>query len=730
MLPDLALVCRRAAALGLLFLSAGCHVTPAASPAAASALPLKKLRLYETGVGYFERSGNISSSSDSLPVPASHVDDALKTLIVLSDGKARVTGIEFDSVLSGGLSRSLAALPSDADAPVTYRDVLESLRGIEVEVTAGDETWIGQLAEVTAAPPIPLSPPAAPATATAAGAGGSSSAGKAAPAEHGPVAPDTQEDLYLTLIQRGGAVRRLRASRVDQVRPVDPAVADRLGAAVGALSGRAAQLRRSLRVLAQSATPVRLGYIAETPVWRSTYRLLLDGGRARLQGWALVHNDTDEPWAGVSVELVNGRPDSFLFPLSAPRYARRGLAHPDESLSTVPQLADKTPDQLWGDNAGESTSITGMGFGSGEGRLGGSHVTRAPKMRDGMVRVDGSTEESDALSIGNLAEVAQAAGVENGALFAYRLAGGLHLRAHGSALVPFTQQDVEAQRLTWFEGDEERGRSGARLANTTAQTLPSGPVAVYEASGFAGETGLPRLKPRERAFLLFGLDLDVELRTTSQRPEDVTQRIAFEGGYLTEHFVRKHRRRYAVKNRGGQERRAYVALDIVKNASVRGFDAVDFDEASDRPLGVLRIAPRSKLEREVTLDEALLRALDVRSLSARALREKSDVAALSAADRATLGAAAKLFDEVEKADRETATERSTIDRITKDLGRLREHLEALGDKSGSPAGANPLVVRILALEDELSGAQRRVEQLEAQREARLAAVKGELERLR
>ncbi|WP_437305184.1 hypothetical protein [Sorangium sp. So ce388] len=726
MLPDLSLVCRRTAALGLLVLSAGCHVTPAASPAAASALPLKKLRLYETGVGYFERSGNISSSSDSLPVPASHVDDALKTLIVLSDGKARVTGIEFDSVLSGGLSRSLAALPSDADTPVTYRDVLESLRGIEVEVTASDETWIGQLAEVTEAPRIRLSPPAAPAA--AAEADGSSAAEKAAPAERGPVAPDAQEDLYLTLIQRGGAVRRLRASRVDQVRPVDPAVADRLGAAVGALSGRAAQLRRSLRVLAQSAAPVRLGYIAETPVWRSTYRLLLDGGRARLQGWALLHNDTDEPWAGVSAELVNGRPDSFLFPLSAPRYARRELAHPAESLSTVPQLADRTPDQLWGDNA--DGSITSMGFGSGEGRMEGRHVVRPPQFRDGTTTRVGSTEESDVLSIGNLAEVAQAAGVENGALFTYRLAGGLHLRAHGSALVPFTQQDVEAQRLTWFEGDEERGRSGARLANTTAQTLPSGPVAVYEASGFAGETGLPRLKPRERAFLLFGLDLDVELRTTSEQPEEVTQRIAFQSGYLTEHFVRKHRRRYAVKNRGGQERRVYVALDIVKNASVRGFDAVDFDVASKRPLGVLRVAPRSKLEREVTIDEALLHAFDVRSLSARALREKSDIAALSAAERATLGAAAKLFDEVEKAERDTATEKSTIGRLEKDLGRLRDHLEALGDKSGSPAGANPLVVRILALEDELSGAQRRVEQLEAQREARLEAVKGELERLR
>ncbi|WP_437632372.1 hypothetical protein [Sorangium sp. So ce854] len=725
MLSQRALACRRVVALSLLVLSAGCHAPPAASPAAASALPLKKVRLYETGVGYFERSGDVSPRSDSLPVPASHVDDALKTLIVLSSGRAQVRGIEFDSVLSGGLSRSLAALPLESDAPVSYRDVLESLRGVEVEITAGAEAWIGQLAEVTDAPPIPLSPPG-PALPHA---GGKAAAGKAAAPEEGAaVAPDTQGDLHLTLIQRGGAIRRLRASRVDAVRPVDPIVAGRLDAAVGALSGRAAQIRRSLRVLAESAAPVRLGYIAETPVWRSTYRLLLDGGRATLQGWALVHNDTDEPWAGVSVELVNGRPDSFLFPLSAPRYARRELAHPNESLSTVPQLADRTPDQIWGDNA--DGSITYQGFGSGSGRLAGSHRMEGMGLAGVGTRPDGSPEESDALSIGNLAEVAQATGVESGAQFTYRLAGGLHLRAHGSALVPFTQQAVQAQRLTWFEGDEARGKSGARLANTTAQTLPAGPVAVYEASGFAGETGLPRLKPGERAFLLFGVDLDVELRATARRPEDATQRLVFEGGRLTEHFVRRHRRTYAVENRGGEERRVHVALDIVKNASARGFDAVDFDEASERPLGVLRVGPRSKLAREVTIDEALQRAHDVRSISARALREKADVAALPAADRATLGAAARLFEEVEKTDREAAAERASVDRIERDLARLREHLEALGDKSGSPAGANPLVVRILGLEDELSSARRRVEQLEAQREARLAAVKGELERLR
>jgi hypothetical protein len=156
------------------------------------------------------------------------------------------------------------------------------------------------------------------------------------------IVPDTADDHYLTILGEAGEVQRFRASRLVSVRPTDATAREKLGSAAIALSDRAAQMRRSLHVLAESSAAVRLGYIAETPVWRSTYRLVLapNSERATLHGWALIHNDTDERWAEVSVELVNGRPDSFLFPMSAPRYARRPLAEPAELLSTVPQLAD------------------------------------------------------------------------------------------------------------------------------------------------------------------------------------------------------------------------------------------------------------------------------------------------------------------------------------------------------------------------------------------------------
>src|SRR5262249_47768188 len=150
---------------------------------------------------------------------------------------------------------------------------------------------------------------------------------------------------------------------------------------------------RALEVLAHASGPITLGYIAEAPVYRTTYRLVFDddaksGGG--LQGWALVHNDTDEKWRPVKVDLVNGRPDSFLFPMAAPRYERRELVSPERPLSTVPQLLDHTPDGIYGDNiedanGGEGIGLSGYGEGGGGSGYGYGHGSIAPSMRQGAV---------------------------------------------------------------------------------------------------------------------------------------------------------------------------------------------------------------------------------------------------------------------------------------------------------------------------------------------------------
>ena len=71
---------------------------------------------------------------------------------------------------------------------------------------------------------------------------------------------------------------------------------------------------------------VSVGYIQEAPVWKTSYRLVLDDKEPPfLQGWAIVENTTAQDWSDVQLTLVSGRPISFLMDLYEPLFMARPL---------------------------------------------------------------------------------------------------------------------------------------------------------------------------------------------------------------------------------------------------------------------------------------------------------------------------------------------------------------------------------------------------------------------
>ncbi|MEZ6084021.1 MAG: hypothetical protein R3E58_08780 [Phycisphaerae bacterium] len=87
---------------------------------------------------------------------------------------------------------------------------------------------------------------------------------------------------------------------------------------------------------------VRLGYVVETPIWKTTYRLMMpDAGtkdaKGSLQGWAVVENQTESDWNNVELSLVSGRPISFVQDLYQPLYIHRPVVKPELYASLSPQ---------------------------------------------------------------------------------------------------------------------------------------------------------------------------------------------------------------------------------------------------------------------------------------------------------------------------------------------------------------------------------------------------------
>jgi hypothetical protein len=688
--------------------SLGCAATGPTNPAAGSVLPLRTLRLYETGVGYFERTGKVPSRTDAgLPVPAGHLDDALKTLVVLSpDGKTRVDGIEFGSRLSNGMARAMAGLPLEENDVVGYETLLTSLKGSHVELRTPRDTLVGRLVDVDKVPVA---------------RGDESDKSDAKPLPKPP-------QLRVTIFTDAGAVMHVDGPDVLSVRPTDPAQAARIDAALAALLAHGAASHHDLRVLGDPGAPITLGYIAETPVWRTSYRVVLTKERgALLQGWALLHNDTDEDWADVKVELVNGRPDSFLFPLAAPRYARRELVTPTGDLSTVPQLMGKTADGLWGDQLGDSYGAAGMGL-SGTGEGGGGRGEGIGLGRIGTIGHGAGTGDagSSLLEVGDLSAVAQATGVESGALFVYTMPAPVALRGHASALVPFLQQSIEAEPVAWFDAPGSTARSGLRFVNSTAQTLPPGTLAVFSGGGFAGESAIDRMRAHERRFLTFGVDLDVEANQQVLTTTVAPQRLTFDHGLLHEHYLRTIASSWTLENRSGLPRTIYVTLALDRNATVNGADALDFDTASSRPLALFKLGAGQRANRNMTSVEGMEKSWRPTDVTTKELLELAASTTLGPTDKQVAAEAAAKTKEIDELEKRVAEARAEVAAQERDVTRLRDDAKALGEKGPS---AQPLVTRMLAAEDKVAATRKKIDddekELKAKREA-LLAVFGKL----
>ena len=701
----------------------GCTPTYTRAPTSLSILPLRTLRLYETGIGYFERAGSVSGDDTGLPLPAGHLDDALKTLVIYSQDKnARVYGLSFPTSVSKGMGRALAGLPQNDDDAVSYRELLLSLKGSALSVRIGELSLSGRLIDVQRN--------GHSASDTTKEKEGDEDKGEKGEKPGSAAKPE----LVLMLLTDGGELVRVPTSTISAIRPLDPTYAGRLATALDAVTQRGAQSQRMLRLLSRDGGPITLGYLAETPLWRVTYRLVVGDqkGNAGLQGWALIHNDTDEDWRAVKLHLISGRPDSYLFPLAAPRYTRRQLVTPENELSTVPQLLSNNADRMWGDHIGDSYGAGGLGLsgtgmgggGTGEGTIGLGSIGTI-----GHGAGVGSDSNSSLLQVGNLAAVAQSSGIESGSLFAYTMNDAIDLRARSSALLPFINEGVEAEIITTLSKPGGTARAGLRLVNSTKQTLPAGPMTIYSDGLLAGESAIERLKPGERRFLEYGSDLDVSLSSVKSQTRDEPQRVTFDRDTLEEHFLRRTDALYRLENRSGQARTLYLSLDIGANARVQGADRLDFNTESNKAIAVFELAAGSRLERAMSMLAGRQSGHRLASLTTTRLTELSATQSLPAPERAILGEAALRQRELEVAKGELDKSESEIKKTEKEIERLREHLKAMGHETAAGAVQNPVLKRILDAEDRLAALQKKQETLESDQDKRRDVVRKVLEKL-
>src|SRR6185295_7211353 len=67
------------------------------------------------------------------------------------------------------------------------------------------------------------------------------------------------------------------------------------------------------------AHDLEVGYVAASPVWRPSYRVVIEkSSEAYLQAWGIVQNLSGEDWRNVKLSLVAGAPLAFEAQLGEP----------------------------------------------------------------------------------------------------------------------------------------------------------------------------------------------------------------------------------------------------------------------------------------------------------------------------------------------------------------------------------------------------------------------------
>ncbi|UCF97002.1 MAG: hypothetical protein JSV89_17765 [Spirochaetaceae bacterium] len=476
-------------------------------PWAAEQLPLAKVVLFTSGVGYFQREGAVSGNTDlDLYFKTKDINDLLKSLVVQDLDGGQITEVTYSS--RDPLTRTLQSFAIDLTGNPGVAQILAQARGEKVELTTSQRI-----------------------TGTVVGVESKASG------EH-------TTDTFLNLLAEG-ALRSINLAEVRALSFLNPQLQAELDQALSLLAeSRSAEKKRvTVGFAGQGSRRVRVGYLLEAPLWKTSYRLVLgEENEHFLQGWAIVENTTDEDWRDVSLSLISGRPISFIMDLYRPLYVPRPTVEVEMYSSIAPQRYEEDLELAAAPEAPMAK--------------GGIAESRAAPMAEQMYEEEYRRDELD-LSEG----VTTAARAEEaGSFFRYLIRHPVTVPRQESAMLPIVTQNVEGRRFSIYNQrvQAKHPLHGLKLKNTTGFDLMGGPLTVFEQGNYAGDARIDTLPAGAERLISFAIDLDTEVAVSSRSIPETLISVRIVKGTLISTVSLRAESTYTIKNSDDRSRSVLI----------------------------------------------------------------------------------------------------------------------------------------------------------------------------
>ncbi|WP_437585256.1 DUF4139 domain-containing protein [Sorangium sp. So ce1000] len=598
---------------------------PARTGGASEPLSLRRVVLSTGGVGYFEHEARVHGDAElRLEVRLDQVDDVLKSIVVYDD-----RGVTGNITLPGRepLRDLFRELPFEEGALESEAALLNALRGAEVRTRGREGAIAGRIVAVTKAQ-------------TALPHGGA------------------EERHRLTLMSEG-ALKQVVLEELEGLEFVEERLRHQVGAALLGLSSRRERNRRELvvRTAGEGERVVRVAYVIEVPLWKTTYRLTVpEDAQAKtgaLAGWAVVENQSGGDWQNVDFTLVSGNPVTFRQALYEIYYVARPEVPVDVAERVLPRLDE-------GAAGLAARAARRMGH-----RAGGAEEARAP-----------------AVSIAVPAEKVAPEPEEAATQVVFHFPAPLTIASGQTALLPIIQREIPAERL-WLYQPEASARSplaSVRLRNDGDATLPAGAMTVFERSDrgvvtYVGDARLAPLPPGESRIVSFAVDRKVRI-DREERSEEVFSRAKVQGGMLE---IVRTARRVTVYTIVGAAREPRVVL--IEHPRIAGWELAEPREGvevtSDRYRIRREVAAGETARVTVALEQPISQAVALTSLSSEQIEVYLSSREIPEALRAALARLAELRAAIAETRRALSALESELTALRAEQERVRDNLKVV-----------------------------------------------------
>ncbi len=631
----------------------------AAGPSESSVqLPIGQVVLFSSGVGYFQREGQIDGDARvDLSFPTQDINDLIKSMVLRDLDGGHISAVSYDS--NAPVEKTLQSFAVNLSANPTFGQVMNQARGEKVEVV------------------LQQSNAAQPGTMTGAVMGVENQ--KVAAGNEG-AAEVEQLNLWCA-----DGMRSVKLADVQRVRFLNPIMDNEVRKALETLtlSHDTQKKAVSLNFVGEGKRNVRVGYVIENPIWKTSYRLVL--GKAKedkpfLQGWAVVENATDEDWKDVRMALVSGRPISFKMDLYTPLYVPRPTVVPELFASLRPVTYNDDLKRSKSEVAAPApptvVALPAQVLADGSVAFGGV-APEGAKTNNYALRLEAKLDENMNLGFAGVSTMATA--TKLGDFFQYALDKPVSLPRQKSALLPIINKDVEGTRVSIYN---ERTQAkfpllGLKFKNTSGVHLSQGPITVFEGSNYAGDSRILDVEPNEERLLSYAVDLGMEVNPVLASDNGRITTVKVVKGILYSTTKLRETKTYTIVNRNDAERLVLVEHPVRNDFHLTDDVSKPAETASDVYRFEAKV-PAGKTATQVVTEERVIGSqVQLTNSNDDQMRIFINSTASSPKVKEGLKQAIALRWALNKTQREIAEQQLQLKTITEDQVRLRANLKEM-----------------------------------------------------